>query len=154
MTNRDLLGRILMSVGTAMAAFIPLLVDLSPTHVLNAAWPAHARLHEVWLLATGAMVSLVALYFIWFYQDSRAFGIALASVLMSCVLGGFFVAAATASLYGGILVDPVTAPMMPNQDMAMGIPLNLFAFGLAFILVMIGTALARGAARAPAAGSI
>lgn len=150
MTNRNLLGRVFMSVGIVMATFIPLLVDLSPTHVFNAAWPAHARLHEVWLLSTGAMVGLMALYLIWFYRNNRALGIAMASLLMSCVLGGFFVAAATAPLYGGILIDPATAHMMPNQDMAMGIPLNVFVFGLAFILLMIGTVLARRATRVAA----
>lgn len=150
MTNRNLLGRVLMSVAIAMATFIPLLVDLSPTHVYNAAWPAHARLHEVWLLATGAMLGLMALYLTWFYRNNRALGIAMASVLMSCVLGGFFVATVTAPFYGGILIDPATAHMMPNQDMAMGIPLNLFVFGVAFILLMIGTVIARRATRGAA----
>ncbi len=119
MTNRNILGRVFMSVAIVMASFIPLLVDLSPTHVFNTAWPAHARLHEVWLLSTGAMVGLMALYLIWFNRNNRALGIAMASLLMSCVLGGFFVATATAPLYGGILIDPATSHMMPNQDMAM-----------------------------------
>ncbi len=153
MTNRNLLGRILMSVATAIAAFIPIVIDLSPTHVFNAAWPPHARLHEVWLLATGTLIALVALYLIWFYQNNRALGITLASVLMSCVLGGFFVAAVTAPLYGGTLIDPSTAHMMPNQDMALGIPANVFVFGLAFILLMIGTVIARGATRTAVAAS-
>jgi hypothetical protein len=153
MTNLNLLGRVLMSVAIAMAAFVPLLVDLSPTHVFNTAWPAHARVHEVWLLSTGAMLGLVALYFTWFYRNNRALGIAMASVLMSCVLGGFFVAVVTAPLYGGILIDPATVHMMPNHDMAMGIPLNVFVFGLAFILLMIGTVIARRATRVAAIGS-
>src|SRR5271169_3591711 len=113
-----------MSLGTAIAGFIPLVVDLTPTHVLNPAWPAHARLHEVWLLATGTLLAIVALYFIWFYRERPRFGVAIAGVLVSVLLGGFFIASATASLYGGILVDPATAPVMPNHDVMMGIPLN------------------------------
>jgi hypothetical protein len=142
---RSLFGRILMSLGTAIAGFIPLVVDLTPTHVLNPAWPAHARLHEVWLLATGGLLALVALYFIWCYRERPQLGIALAGVLIGVLLGGFFIASATASLYGGILVDPVTAPMMPNQDLMMGIPLNSVVFGLAFLLLLTGFALAKGA---------
>jgi hypothetical protein len=150
MTSHDLLGRVLMSVGTAIAGFIPLLVDLSPSHVLNPAWPAHARLHEVWLLGTGGSLALVALYFIWFRRGERRFAVTLAAVLVSCLLGGFFIAAATESRYGGVLVDPVTAPMMPNQDMMLGIPLNMFAFAIAWLLLLIGMGLARGASRSSA----
>ena len=93
------------------------------------------------------MLGLMALYLIWFYHRDRVLGITMASMIMSCLLGGFFVADVTAPLYGGILIDPATAHMMPNQDMAMGIPLNVFVFGLAFLLLMIGTVIARGATR-------
>ena len=152
MTIEGALGRLMMSVGTAVAGFVPLLVDLSPTHVLNPAWPAHARLHEVWLLATGSLLALVALYFIWFYRGRPRFGIAMGAVLGSVLLGGFFVASATSSLYGGVLVDPVTAPMMPNHDLMWGMPLNSFVFGLAWILLLSGAALTTGATRTSGAG--
>jgi hypothetical protein len=150
MTSRGFWGRVLMSFGTAIPGFVPLIVDLTPTHVLNPAWPAHARLHEVWLLATGTMLALVALYFIWFYRDRPRFGIAVAGVLMSILLGGFFIATATASLYGGVLVDPITAPMMPNNDLLLGIPLNGVVFGIAFLLLLVGIALTRDASPADA----
>lgn len=143
-----LLGRVLMSLGLVMVGVIPLIVDLSPTHVLNPAWPAHARLHEVWLLSSGAMFTAVNLYFVWWYRERPRFGLTLAGVLGSVLLGGFFIASATASLYGGVLVDPVTAPMMPNGDMAFGLPLNSVVFGVAWGLLLGGTALARKATSA------
>ena len=152
MTIEGAVGRLLMSIGTVVAGFLPLLVDLSPTHVLNPAWPAHARLHEVWLLATGSLLALVALYFIWLYRDRPRFGIAMGAVLGSVLLGGFFAASATSSLYGGILVDPVTAPMMPNQDLIWGMPLNGFVFGLAWLSLLSGAALTTGATRTSVAG--
>ena len=96
-------------------------------------------------MTTGGLLALVALYFIWFYRDKPRFGIALAGVLIGVLLGGFFIASATASLYGGILVDPVTAPMMPNQDLMLGIPLNSVVFALAFFLLLLGFAVADGA---------
>ena len=151
MKKRNLMGRVMMSVAIAMVAFIPLKVDLTPTHVFNQVWPAHARLHEVWLLSSGALLGFMALYLIWFYHRDRLLGITMASMLMSCLLGGFFIADVTSPLYGGILIDPSTAHMMPNQDMVMGIPLNVFVFGLAFILLMIGTVMARIATRVAAA---
>ena len=72
--------------------------------------------------------------------------------LGSVLLGGFFVASATSSLYGGILVDPVTAPMMPNQDVMMGIPLNSLVFGLAWLFLLCGAVIARGASRTSVPG--
>ena len=57
---------------------------------------------------------------------------------------GFFIASATASLYGGILVDPVTAPMMPNQDVVLGMPLNSVVFGLAWLFLLSGYFAAMG----------
>jgi hypothetical protein len=147
MTIRSFWGRVLMSLGAAIAGFVPLIVDLTPTHVLNPAWPAHARLHEVWLLSTGGLLALVALYFIWFHRGQPRFGVAIAGVLVSVLLGGFFIASATASLYGGILVDPVTAPLMPNHDVMMGIPLNSLVFGMAFLLPLVGVFVAGDATK-------
>jgi len=142
-----LLGRLLMSLGTVIAGFLPLLVDLSPTHVLNPAWPAHARLHEVWLLTTGVLLALVALFFIWLYRERPRFGIAMGAVLGSALLGGFFIASATASLYAGVLVDPLTAPMMPNHDVVLGLPLNSVVFGWAWLFLLYGALVAGNATR-------
>lgn len=151
MTIPALLGRVLMSLGLVMVGVIPLLVDLTPTHVFNPAWPAHARLHEVWLLCTGALLTLVNLYFVWLYRERPRFGLTLAGVLGSALVGGFFIASATASGYGGVLVDPLTAPMMPNGDMAWGLPLNSVVFGVAWSLLLGGTVVARHATPASAA---
>jgi hypothetical protein len=142
MTIKGLLGRVLMSLGAAIAGGVPPVVDITPTHLFNPAWPAHARLHEAWLLSTGGMLVLVALYFIWFYRDRPRFGIALAATLASVLLGGFFIASASVSLYGGILVDPLTAPMMPNNDMLLGLPANSVVFGFASLFLLVGTVLA------------
>jgi hypothetical protein len=51
--------------------------------------------------------------------------------------------AGTAEQYGGVLVDPLTASQMPMSDVLFGIPLNLFAFSVAWILGMIGWVLTR-----------
>lgn len=131
-------GRILMTVAVLLASALPILVDISESHVLNPAWPPHARVHEVWLLSTGASVGAVALGLIWIRPQ-----LVLAAVLTACILGGFLVAAATAPLYGGVLVDPATAHLMPNNDRIFGIPANLFAFSLALVILLLGLVLAR-----------
>ena len=116
--------------------------------MLNPTWNAHARLHEVWLLGSSGLLAIVALYLIWLHRSDRRFATLLAGVITAGMLGGFFIAAATASLYGGLLVDPLTAYMMPNQDYVMGVPLNLAIFFCALIILIVGMALAR-TSRAP-----
>ena len=144
-TMAGLLGRVLMSLGTVIAGFVPLIVDLSPTHVFNPAWSAHARFHEVWLLATGGLLAVVTFHFIWLYRKRPRFGITLAGVLISVLFAGYFLASATTSLYGGILIDPDTAPIMPNQGVVMGMPANSFLFGLGWLLLLFGVVIARSA---------
>ncbi len=144
MTTKELLGRVLLTAAALIAGIIPMFVDLSPSHVFNAAWPAHARLHEVWLLSSGGMIALISLYLVWIARkEPRSLG--MATVLMIALLGGFFVAAATMDRYGGVLIDPATVSLMPNQDRLFGLPANLAAFGIGLALAVIGYLTARGA---------
>jgi uncharacterized protein DUF6640 len=138
MTGLRAIGRILMTVAALTASVLPIVVDISESHVLNPEWPPHARVHEVWLLSTGAGVGAVALWLIWIRPH-----LVLSAVLTASILGGFLIAAATAPLYGGVLVDPATAHLMPNNDRVLGIPANLFAFTIALIILLIGLPLAR-----------
>jgi hypothetical protein len=138
MTDARTVGRTLMTLAILAGSVLPLVVDISHSHLLNPTWPPHARVHEVWLLATGIGVGGVVLWLIWMRQEPL-----LAAILTACVLGGFLIAAATAPLYGGVLVDPATAHLLPNNDRILGIPANLFAFTLAFAILLIGLSLAR-----------
>jgi hypothetical protein len=147
-TVRDLLGRVLMSLAAAEVGVIPLLIDLGPSHIYNPAWPAHARFHGVWLLASGGLLSLVALYLIWFQRDNRRYAITMAGVLLGAILGGFFASVATVSMYGGgILVDSAAAAGLPDASASGGIPANVRIFAIALIALVIGVVLARREAR-------
>ena len=147
MTARDLLGRILMTLTAAEVGIIPFLVDVSPSHIFNPAWPAHARLHGIWLLVSGGLFSLVALYLIWFRRERRRSAVAMAGVLLGGILAGFFTAVTTVSLYGGSIgVDRADAQGLPAANSA-GIPGNVRIFAVALLALLIGVVLARGAAR-------
>jgi len=140
---RTFLARVLLTLPAIMLGVDPLRIDLSPTHLLNPSWPAHARLHEAWLLSTGALVTCVALYFIWFYRGQHRFGLTLAAVLLGCIDVGFFIAAATMPLYGGILTDPAVAAMQPGNGLMFGYSANLVVFIIAGGLILVGWALGR-----------
>jgi hypothetical protein len=148
MTIRELLGRIPMSIAAIIVGVLPLRIDLGPSHILNPAWTAHARLHGVWLLATGALLALFSLYLIWIRRDDRRGALGTAGVILACLFGGFFVATATVAQYGGgVLVDSASDAGLPLADMVLGVPTNVLVFAVATTLLVIGLVLARGAAR-------
>jgi hypothetical protein len=132
-----LVGRLLMTVATLMYGIIPLLVDLTETHVLHPEWTPHARMHMVWLLGTNSSLALVALYFLWLYRGNATLGLRLTGLLGLCVYGGFMLSAATTSMYGGALSDQGGVPPI------LGIDANIFGFSLGLLMLVAGWALAR-----------
>jgi hypothetical protein len=140
---RAFLARVLLTLPAIMLGADPVRIDVNPTHLLNPSWPAHARFHEAWLLSTGALVTCVALYFVWFYRGGQRLGLTLAAVLLGCIDVGFFIATATMPLYGGILTDPAVAAMQPGNGLMFGYSANLVVFMIAGGLIVVGWALGR-----------
>ena len=92
---------ILVSIGSLWYGVIPVIADLNESHLLNPAWMPHAKLHLAWLLATGSCLAMYSLYLIW--RRSQALE---AAIIGLCVMSGFWIAASTRALYGGLFVDP------------------------------------------------
>ena len=109
------LARWLVSVPAAMFGAIPLVVDLSETHVLHPDWPPHARLHTLWLICTNAGIAGVAAHLLW-SGGLEAGRVRLAALLGVCVIGGFWIAVLTRPLYGGALGDPGGVPQLGGID--------------------------------------
>ncbi len=136
-THQVLLGRVLMSTATLIYGIIPLLVDLTATHVFHPAWTPHARMHMVWLLGTQSAIALVALHALWWQRRDRAGGVRLAGLLGVCVYGGFMLSAGTLALYGGALSDVGGVPPV------MGMDANILGFSVALLMLLAGWFLAR-----------
>lgn len=137
--NRLRTARILVAIPALMLSIIPPIADFNPSHVTNPLWPAHARLHTVWLVCSNSMISLLALAMLWRHRgDSHAGSIRLAATLLGAVLLGFFVAAASQSAYGGALTDPNGIPFRIGP-----LDANLAAFSLYAGMVLTGAALTR-----------
>ncbi|MEO8073882.1 MAG: DUF6640 family protein [Acidobacteriota bacterium] len=133
------LSRILITIATLVYGFVPLLVDLTETHVFHPDWTPHARFHMVWLLATNTSLALVSLYLLWLSRFDTLTRVRAAGVLGLCALGGFFISLITKNLYGGALVDP-----HGGVPPIMGLDANLVVFTPMLLLVVIGLFLSFG----------
>ena len=126
-------SRILITIATLVYAVIPLLVDLTETHVFHPDWTPHARFHMVWLLATNSTLGVLALYLMWISKHDALVRIRAAGIIGLCVLGGFFVSTVLSSSYGGSLVDPVG-----GVPPILGLDANLVVFSPMLVLVVVG----------------
>lgn len=127
------LSRILITIATLVYGFVPLLVDLTETHVFHPDWTPHARFHMVWLISTNCALAFVALFVMWISRFDALTRIRFAGVIGLCVLGGFFLSTLTKGLYGGSLVDP-NGGVPP----IMGLDANLVVFAPMLVLVVVG----------------
>ena len=132
-TGRVRNARILITISTLIYGVLPLLADLSETHVFHPDWPPHARLHTVWLLATHSAMAAVALHLMWRSHLDGLPRLRVAGWMGLCVLGGFCMSAATTHLYGGALSDPKGGGVT-----IMGTDANLLVFTASLGLVLVG----------------
>lgn len=93
-----MLLKVLATMGFLIfGALIPVL-EISDTHVFNEEWPPHARLHEVWQLATNTSLAVLCLWLVWLRGE-----LLLAGVIGTCVMGGVMFAHIFSGHYGGSL---------------------------------------------------
>ena len=120
-----MLAKLIITIGALLYGLGVPLLEINQTHVFNPQWEAHARLHEVWQLATNSALALLALWLTWRRQQIR-----LASLLSMLVTGGFLFSYFARHLYGGsmLLSDG-------SEKLVLGINLGLFAFGIVFVLL-------------------
>jgi hypothetical protein len=136
MSGRQKIAGVLLTLTAVVYGIIPLIVDVSPTHILNPAWTSHARFHVVWQLALNTMLGVLSVLLIWWPGASRPLRLKIGAVLGCIALGGFFVAAFTRDLYGGTFSEPGGVPPVA------GIDANVLAFTPTVLIQLVGLALA------------
>ena len=131
-------ARILVTIPAVFLAVVPALADFNTSHVTNPLWPAHARLHTVWLVCTTSLLSLLALGILWGRREQPHRGVVLLSAaILGSVLLGFFVAGATRSSYGGAFADPNGVAIR-----FAGLDANLLGFAVMAVMLAAGVAVA------------
>lgn len=89
---------VVVGYATIFLFLIPVL-EISDTHLLNEAWPGHARLHEAWQLLANGMLAGAALFLVW--QKGRAVPALLLCLPLSLP---FLIAWAFKGSYGGSML--------------------------------------------------
>tara|TARA_B000000609_G_scaffold2980_1_gene1993 strand:+ start:709 stop:1134 length:426 start_codon:yes stop_codon:yes gene_type:complete len=123
------LPKILITLSTIFYGTIPIIADLSDSHLLNPSWMPHAKFHLAWLLSTNSLLALFSIYLIWI--KGKAIYAGLIGII---VMGGFWIAAFTRNFYDGLFVDP-------NLEVSeiMGLHPNVFAFIFVSLFLVVGT---------------
>ncbi|MGB4074482.1 hypothetical protein [Pseudomonas sp.] len=122
-----MLGKLLVTVGILFYAIVVPIFELNDSHAFNPGWEPHARLHEVWQLATNCAIGAFSLWLVWFRGNLR-----LSSLMTFFVTGGFLLAYALRGSYGGSMVLSDG-----SEKMILGLNLGLFAYSLAIILALL-----------------
>ena len=118
------MGKYITTFCLIVGGVVPLIVDISSSHLFNRDWDAHARVHEVWRLSTNFLIFGLGIYLLWVKKNE-----VLSALLSLCIHLGFIFSAATMSLYGGA----ATGEGVPEPTV-IGIPLNVFMFSTMFLI--------------------
>ena len=110
--------KVLTSIALFGGCFLPVIMDLGSSHLLNELWDAHARTHLVWSISSFFLIFILGMYYLWIKNDE--FTPALMSL---CVLFGYSISAVSISFYDGVFLGEGGVEPEP-----FGIPINLIHF--------------------------
>lgn len=117
-----MLRKLVLTLSVIPFVLIVPLLEINATHVFNPLWPKHARLHEVWQLATNVALGTSCLWLAWWKSRVRA-----AASLGLLVTTGFLVAFALRTTYGG---------SMRHAD---GTELTVFGLNSSFLVMLFAS---------------
>ena len=135
--TREMGGRILLSGIAVFAAIGSVAADWNETHMFNPAWPAHARFHNAQTIATGSLLAILTLFFLWRRSGDRGTN-ALAGLLMA---GAYFWTQAAAVFFPGVAwTDPEflspgqSLTAFPPPQLVMDAVVTALVFAAAWLL--------------------
>ncbi|MGB5820947.1 MAG: hypothetical protein WBG90_15785 [Saonia sp.] len=108
-------------------AFAVPYLEINESHVFNPDWTPHAKIHEVWQLITNSSIGLLCLWLVWVRKNYL-----LGTILSMLVTGGFLLAYALQTTYGGSMKY-----LDGTEKTILDINIGVFGFGIAFFLLVI-----------------
>lgn len=132
-------GKILCILGTLLYGVLPVFIDtLDPHHLMNPAWPPHARLHLLWQICTGFLISMVATVLFVKATPKTVERVYIGGAIGASLVTAFMVSASLKNLVG-------SAFDADNRVLLGFIPPALLHFLTAGVLIAIGVWLCRNA---------
>lgn len=128
-----LLTKVLLTI-TCFEFFGPIVRDTNWTHLLNPAWPGHARIHLVWFLALIFLSGLANLYLVWLRRPDDLRNLWLSVYWQGANLASFWIACLLSPLYGGQITLPDTHMLI------LGIDENVVVFTLLSLVLAVAVA--------------
>lgn len=126
-----MISRCLVTFGILLyGAAVPYL-ELNDTHLFNATWPAHARLHEAWQLTTNSLLGAWALWLVWRRKQIR-----LPAIIGLAIMGGFLASYFLAPVYGGSMLHSDG-----TERLVLGINVGVLGFGLGSLAALLALAI-------------
>jgi hypothetical protein len=125
--------KLLLTVCAFKFGIIVPYLELDATHVFNPMWPAHARLHEVWQLATNTLIAGWCIWRLWWKDDVKQ-----PALFTLLVTGGFFLAYLLRGAYGGSMLHTDG-----TERLLLGINIGVLGFGIAILLTLLALFLNR-----------
>jgi hypothetical protein len=116
--------KLLITFGILIYALGVPILEINNTHVFNADWTPHAKVHEVWQLLTNSSIGMFCLWQVWNKKE-----IILPSILGLLVTGGFLLAFILQDLYGGSMKY-----LDGSEKTIIGINIGVLGFGIVFLL--------------------
>lgn len=111
----------------------PMLRDTNDSHLLNHLWTGHARFHFMWALGFMFSSGIANFYYLWLKRPLDLPILYLCCAWQACsLLGGFWLAVFTRSLFGGDILED------GFHVMVMGINENVLIFGV-LAAILVGT---------------
>lgn len=130
MKRNLLIAKVLLTIGV-FEFFGPMIKDTGDSHLVNAEWVGHAKVHLAWLLGYMFFSGLANLYFIWVRKPFKLEYLYLSCLWQATHLVGFWAAILFVPLYEGAIVDG-----RYHTDI-FGVDENIFAFAVLSV-VLIG----------------
>lgn len=78
--NRFSIGRWLFSLNALIVGVGGFLTDWNATHLFNPNWPPHAKFHNGQTMATGVLLALASLFFVWRGSGDRKTNVLAAAI--------------------------------------------------------------------------
>lgn len=99
------------------------ILEVSPTHLFNPAWPGHARLHEAWQLVTNMAFAGFAIWLAAARKEER----------LACIVGLIV----NVAFLAAVLLAPTYGGTMRHSD---GSELAIGGFNIATAIMLVATA--------------